>query len=365
MNIPALYCAGATPKGALHMTKIYRPTDSTAEEFHAPAFRAWARGDVQAAQDSASKAKGGYLTGEAGAGIIAHRLGEASVMRRVCGVQSVSDGSPIPFATQKAVVAADAGPPAVAAENTPAQASFVSQGTAATTATDFTYAGGALAFDTLSTNVLPVSRELLEDASVDLEREIIQPLTRWAGPVLNDAYTTGTGSSVIEGFAESSLIAESSGANTIATLGNPWAIGRNAIELLPRSTRGVAQFMGTFSTYSALLDALYQAWHRADAAGEPSGAAYFLGRRYIENEDITSNISYDDTRKTAAISVAATPALYCGDIASGYRIFDVGTPTVERFEDSAYMARRQVGFALTVRTAGRLVVAQNDMVGMV
>ena len=424
---------------------------SEQEPFAHPDFRRWAltgRNFVRAEQTSTTDASGGYLVGEAGQAVIAAYIDQASVMRRLCGVQSVSSGSGVPWASQTsasrhqarfesqgdqynkaagdaaeaaerakklnagtakrvhdrltaagavsdaladdiqtAVAAAANQTAAIAAANTLIEAANLTDaeeaadkaivlriinnyydGKAATArdaaeaVTDLVYTGGILNFDTLVSPELEVHRELLEDSAVDLESEIIATITSWLGNPLDNAYTLGTGSSIIQGLGESSLLQAMADGSEIGDLDTPYLIGRTMLGLLNPAIRRNAQFMGTWATMTALM---VSEKHFAATSNVPGGDAeiMWLNRRYVENESMTGALTYDAaTGKAATVTAMTGIPLFAGDIARYYRIFDVGGIEIHRNEDSLLRSERKVGFRVSLRTAGRLVGPANCVV---
>ena len=304
------------------------------------------RAPVQGAQTKGTTTQGGFAVGESETALLANHVAAASVMRTLCEPVQVDTGQDVPYAIMGAAPAAK----------------FKAEGAAAD-AVNIALTGGALAFDFLTSDIVTCSQELLQDSGVDFEREILVPLAQGWADSADSAYTNGTGSSVIEGLTESAIAAvySTEGADVIGAMSNPYALGRNMIEALPRRLRRGAQFMGTFSTYSALVDALFQAWHRARSGDDPVGAPYYLHRRYIENDHIASSIAYDTARKVASAPDDSKP-LFCGDIANSYRIFDAGPFVIDRFADGEYQAKNVIGLRIKRRTTGKLIGPTNCVV---
>ena len=326
------------------MTIIVSPSDSTREVFQHDDFRRFCAGEHPAhmGAQSTTDAAGGFTVGEAGQGIVDFHLGQASVMRRVCGVSRVSTGEPIPFAAQSSAAAVNA--------------SSVTQNAAIAAAADVTFRGGGLDFDTWSTKELVVSRELLEDSSVDLEREIVQVLTGWMAPELDKAYTRGAGSTIIQGVEEGTALKDFHASNTLAAA-DPLELLETLLKALPRNERSGAIFMASTGSLLRLVRSLATAYPGAFPAtvSDDDERRIRLGLSTAwANDDLMAD---DLTLAANAEALATLPAksLLYGNLAAHYRIFDAGEALIERFEDSTYTKKRQVGFVLVMRTAGRLI----------
>ena len=309
-------------------------------------FRAWMRGDTLAIQDTASKAAGGVLSGDAAMALVGDGVNRQSVMR--------ANSTPVEMPTGNAIKFGIAG-----AVNT--NAAVVAPGTAASDGGTITFTGGSMGFATVQSAEYEVSRPLLQDAGADIEGEVLRPAIDDMALQLDNLYTnSATGE--IEGLTAGDIPALGATGTTqeiaalaISEVGNPYAIGRNLLEALPRQYRASAQFMGNFATQSALYDALAQAWHRF-AAGTGPGDRTFIDRPFIENDSIASTIKYGDDRKAATVSPSEGKPLWVGDFRRLYKIRDAAPGfEIVRLESGGYERRNTVGFVIRLRTAGKLV----------
>ena len=317
------------------------PRDTTREVFHTQQFRAFCLGQlraVQGAQSTTPDSAGGFLVGGAGQSVMDFHLGESSVMRAACEPRRVTSGEPIPYAAQSSAAVANA---ASTAENADVA-----------DAAEITFRGGTLKYDTWVTKPLVLSRALLEDSATDLEREIVQVLAGWMAPPLNASYTSGAGSTIIQGLSEGTALKD--WAATSLAAADPLVALHSLMNALPRHERQGAEFMASTQSILELLRGLAKVYPGAF----PSGA---IGderriRLGIKSAWMNDDVQPDITASAAgAITAMPAKSLFYGNLAAAYRIYDVGEPVILRHEDSPEAKKRQVSFTLVLRTAGRLI----------
>ena len=326
--------------GAREAPRAVRPSDPTGEVFNAPEFRQWAqgRGSAQAAAGTGTDAAGAFNVGEAGTAILNSIIAQRSVMRALATLQTVATGEGVPYAYQVA--------------DTSVRAGFLDDNAEAPAAEAIVYGGGTLKFATLSTDVLEVSYELLNDSAVNLETEIVDVLGGWASPVLNAAYTNGTGTTKIEGITESARLKPHKSA--VAADPKFLRAAEALFSALPHAERPGFRLM---ADEVSLME-----WvARANSSGLPSVGSVSPLRvdsaagSWYGNPDLAAL-----TLSDSAFTGIPDKALLGGNFGA-YRIVDDGEPVIERVTSAALSKKRQVGFMLTMRTTGRLVAPDNGI----
>lgn len=214
----------------------------------------------------------------------------------------------------------------------------------AITPTDATFGSVTLKAYKYSSDQILVSRELLQDASVDVEAVIRGLFAARLGRITNLHYTTGDNSSKPQGVVTASTAGKTGAAGQTLTVTYADLVALKYS--VDRAYRGQAEWQmadDTFRALSLLVDAnnrpLLQEQNES-IAGEP--VERLLGRPVIINNDVP------------AMAASAKSILF-GDFAN-YVIRDVMDLTVVRMNER-YADNDQVGFVAFLRTDGRAVNA--------
>lgn len=280
---------------------------------------------VQGAQTT-TDASGGFAVPQAAASIIGNYADAGSAMRRICNPVQVDTGRGVPYGIW----------------GSPPDAEFRDENEAASVQADLVMSGGVLKFNLLSSKIVGVSRELLQDSGTDIEAEILAPAATSWGLKANAAYTvTDAESPNIQALTDSAILVDFHASDTVATTDVFPALQRVAREL-PRNVRtGGQRFMAT----EVAADEIARAIPRRYPGAAPVAVDV--------NEDLTGAVTLN--ANGYAFSAIADKAILYGDIGRFYRIFDVGPFVIERFADGDYQARNVVGLRLSRRTTGRLI----------
>lgn len=280
---------------------------------------------VQGAQTGSTDSAGGFSVGEELNAVLAGYADEGSAMRRVCNPTRVETGAPVPFGILDALPSAQ----------------FRDEGEQADTNATINVSGGTLKFATLTSKILAVSRELLQDSGVDLEAELLEPLGIAWGQVANFAYTrTQAEAPNIQGITESAILADYHATETIVGEESLLAL-QEVRRALPRGLRSGATWMGSETARDGM---------------EAANARRYPGVQVpIEvNEDLNGVLSINANGYDVGAATAKTTLLH-GNFSRFYRIFDVGNFAVERFDDADYLSKSLVGLRVKMRTTGRLI----------
>ena len=243
---------------------------------------------------------------------------------------------------------------AVGTVGNPGTARFAGQGSAIADAPDYSFTGGSLTFDTLTTDVHAVSIDLLQDSGIDLEREIVRELADMAAPALNKVYTNGYGSAVIPELTEGSALKPHAG----TAVDNPYAADliRALMLGLHQDMRRGSRLMVSDGGYWGFVrsggrDSVANVVREGVESTPTPFSLEWPGHFAIANPDML-DFSGD---RNGRIQDIPDKAVLLGNYERFYRIYDAGDMVIERYTDSVYAKRRQVGFALHMRTAARLI----------
>ena len=282
------------------------------------------RPSPQGAQTT-TDAAGGYVVGEQLNAVLAGYSDEGSAMRRICNPTEIEDGASVPYGILGALP----------------EAQYRDEGEAAEVNADITLTGGVLKFDMLTSKIVAVSRELIQDAGVDIEAELLQPLgIAWALKA-NAAYTNADAEAPnTQGITESAILADYHAANTV--VGEPALPGLQAVRrALPRSVRAGAVWMGSETARDVIEESLSR---------RHPGASLDVQ----VNDDMAGAATINANGYDIAAMPAKTALIYA-NLARYYRIFDAGPFIVERFDDGEYLAKSLIGLRVKRRTTGRLI----------
>ena len=237
-------------------------------------------------------------------------------------------------------------------DGTTVQAQEIAENTESADASNLVFKEIEMSFGNFATDVLVLSRELLEDSEADMEREMIEVLMSWMGRGLADALTDGTGSTSIQGYTESTAFtsAFTAAGAAVVTLDELRDL-RNSVD--ERYQRGAAY---SFNWGSKAILEKVSVGNRSIIAENPENPLVGFIRSGVgggTNEDILAPYFINPKLPTMA---TGTESIVYGDF-SKVRMFQTGPWELLRFTDSPYARKRQVGFMMQARRAGKLVTA--------
>jgi len=271
-------------------------------------------------------AEGGYLTSDEIAPGISQALSEYGGMRELATVVPTESGSRIPWPTSDA---------------TSETGEWLSEnGTSANEDTNF----GVRNIDThmVSSKVIAVPFQLLQDSRFDLEGYINQLIGDRIGRTTEDAFMNGTGTDQPHGLLADITAGKvgSSGQTSIITFDDLVDLEHSVDPAYRRS--GQCGFMMNDSTLKVIKkmkdNQNRPLWLPGIESGEPNA---ILGRPYAINQHMP-------------VMGANAKSLAFGDF-SKYIVRDVSQMLLFRFTDSAYSRKGQVGFLAFMRSGGRYI----------
>ncbi len=222
---------------------------------------------------------------------------------------------------------------------------IVAENTAATDL-DPTFTQIALPVFMYSSLVVPVSIQLLQDSQVDVEAFVTRRLITRLGRIQNNHFTTGTGTSQPTGIV------------TAATSGKVGATGQttsvvyddlvdleHSVDVEYRRRPDAAFMMNDL--------ALRQVRKIKDTAGLPIFARDLAGAGAPTR--LNTIMGYPVVvNNSMAVMAANARSIIFGALAE-YQIRDVMEVLLQRYDDSAYAKKAQVGFNAWMRSGGNLI----------
>jgi HK97 family phage major capsid protein len=277
---------------------------------------------IKAAQGVGSGGAGGYTVPEEAMRPIVEAMKLFGGMRGVSTIVPTTSGAdlPIPTDNDTAVVGE------IITEN-----SVHNDG-------DITFGQVVLQSFLYSSKVVKVSRQLLQDSSVDLNAYIGRKLGQRIGRIQNTHFTTGDGSSKPRGAVVASTLGKTAASATAITYDETVDL----MHSVDPAYQGTSRWMMNFTTLAILRklkDTANMPVWAPMANGMPDT---ILGRPYVINQDMP------------AATTGLKSVLY-GDF-SNYHIRDAGNVILLRLEER-YADALQVGFLAFLRSDGDLVDA--------
>ena len=276
----------------------------------------------QRAQSTTVNSEGGYTVDETMGGKIIETMKNFGGMRSVCDIQTTSKGEQINWPTNN---------------DTANVGRWLAENGAATN-TDVVFGTTAINAWTASSDYIPISAQLLQDSSFNIEQFIVKALSTRLGRLSNTGYTVGDGSSKPTGIVETSLF----GATTAAVAAVTFEEILNLKHSVDRDYRTNGSFMFNDNTLLALkkisiASANQSLWQPGVVGGEP---ATIDGDPYTVNNDMPD-------------MAAGSHALLYGDF-KHYLIRDAQGINIRRSEHVNFL-NNQVTFLGELRTDGKLL----------
>ena len=199
-----------------------------------------------------------------------------------------------------------------------------------------------------SSKVVTVPVELLQDSSVDIEAFVRGRLATRLGRITNKHFTTGTGSSQPNGIVTAAGVGVTAANSTSQVTAVTYASLIDLQHSVDPAYRegGNCRWMFNDSTLKAIRKIVDGSSRPIFAPGYETGNPGGAPDRLL-GAPITINQS------VASMAASAKSILY-GDF-SHYTIRDVLDVTLQRYTDSAYAKKGQVGFLAWLRSGGNLM----------
>jgi HK97 family phage major capsid protein len=198
-----------------------------------------------------------------------------------------------------------------------------------------------------SSLVVPVSLQLLMDSQIDVESFVTRRLVSRLGRIQNQHFTVGTGTGQPNGIVTAAAIGRTGATGTAtSTTYDDLVDTLHSVDIEYRMRPDAAWMMNdlTMRQIRKIKDTagLPIFARSTDGAGAPTGAPdTILGYRVEINNDVP------------AMAANAKSILF-GALAD-YHIRDVLDVLLQRYDDSAYAKKAQVGFNAWMRSGGNLI----------
>jgi HK97 family phage major capsid protein len=325
---------------------VFEAADKSARDNGSQAsaiFAKWLRGGdkalnaadwevVRATMSTGTTTEGGYTVQTEVAASVLEALKAYGGMRAISDVFSTAQGNPMNWPTS---------------DGTAEEGEIVDENATASDA-DATFGVKSLPVYKYSSKVIAVPVELLQDSNVDIEAFVRARLATRLGRITNKHFTIGTGSSQPNGVVTAATVgvtAANSSSQVTAVTYDSLVDLQHSVDPAYREG-GNCRFMFNDATLKGIRK-IKDGSNRpifvpGYEAGNPGGAPdRLLG------DPITINQS------VATMAASARSILY-GDF-SHYKIRDVMGVELQRYTDSAYAKKGQVGFLAWLRSGGNLV----------
>lgn len=287
---------------------------------------------VRNTMSTTTNTEGGYTVATEVATSVLDALKQFGGMRAVCTVMQTSQGNPMQYPTS---------------DGTSEEGEIVAENGTASDA-DLSFGTKALPVYKYSSKVVGVPIELLQDSNVDIEAFVRQRLVTRLGRITNKNFTTGTGTSQPNG-------------------------------IVTAATTGVTASNGTSQVTAVTYDSLVDLMHSVDPAYRELGNTRWMmndsslkvlrkikdgsGRPiFVPGYEVGVPGGAPDTllgrpiqiNQSMADMAANAKSILFGDF-SFYIIRDVMEVEIQRYADSAYAKKGQVGFLAWLRSGGNLI----------
>ncbi len=276
-----------------------------------------------------TNSEGGYTVATEVATQVLDALKKFGGMRAVAEVIRTAQGNPMNFPTS---------------DGTSEEGEIVDQNASASDL-DIAFGVIALVVYKYSSKVVTVPIELIQDSSVDIVSFVVQRLATRLGRITNKHFTTGTGTNQPTGLVTAS------GAGKVGTTGQTATVIYDDLVDLQHAVDPAYREMGNagFMMHDTTLKVVRKI---KDTSGRPI---------FVPGYEMGSPGGAPDMLLGSKIAInqhMATPAANAKSILFGdmsfYKIRDAMEIEVQRFTDSAYAKKGQVGFLAWLRAGGNL-----------
>lgn len=287
---------------------------------------------VRATMSTGTNTEGGYTVQTEVAASVLEALKAYGGMRAISDVFSTAQGNPMNWPTS---------------DGTSEEGEIVDENASATDA-DATFGVKSLPVYKYSSKVITVPVELLQDSNVDIEAFVRARLATRLGRITNKHFTTGTGSSQPNGVVTAATVgvtAANASSQVTAVTFDSLVDLQHSVDPAYREA-GNCRFMFNDATLKSIRKIKDGSGRPIFVPGYETGNPGGAPDRLL-GDPITINQS------VAAMAASAKSILY-GDF-SHYKIRDVMGVELQRYTDSAYAKKGQVGFLAWLRSGGNLV----------
>jgi HK97 family phage major capsid protein len=303
-------------------------------------FARWVRGGDRAIQDAdwptlrntmstTTNTEGGYTVATDVATMVLDALKKFGGMRAVANVIRTAQGNPMNFPTS---------------DGTSEEGEIVDQNASASDL-DIAFGVIALVVYKYSSKVVTVPVELIQDSSVDIVSFVVNRLATRLGRITNKHFTIGTGTNQPTGLVTAS------GAGKVGTTGQTATVLYDDLVDLQHSVDPAYRELGNcgFMMHDTSIKVIRKV---KDTQGRPIFVPGYETGRPGGAPDTLMGSPITTNQHTPTMAANAKSILF-GDF-SFYTVRDAMEIEVQRFTDSAYAKKGQVGFLAWLRAGGNL-----------
>jgi HK97 family phage major capsid protein len=283
--------------------------------------------NIRAAQGVGTGAGGGYTVPDEAMRPIVEALKAFGGMRAVATLIGTETGADLPIPTDN---------------DTSVSGEIITENSTHNDG-DITFGQVVLQSFLYSSKVVKVSRQLLQDSSIDLNAYIGRKLGQRIGRIQNLHFTTGDGSSKPRGVVTASTLGKTAASATAITYDELVDLMHSVDPAYQPNARFMCNFT-TLGLIRKIKDSQNMPIWAPMASGNPDT---ILGRPYVINQDMPN-------------AATGQKSVLYGDF-SNYHIRDAGNVILLRLEER-YADALQVGFLAFLRSDGDLVDAGTNPV---
>jgi HK97 family phage major capsid protein len=285
------------------------------------------RNDLSVGTNSA----GGFTVQTDVATFVIDALKDFGGMRRVATVLRTESGNPLMFS---------------ASDGTAEKGAIVAENTAAVDL-DPVFTQIPLPVYMYSSKVVPVSLQLLMDSQIDMESFVLRRLVNRLGRIQNEHFTVGTGTNEPTGLVTAAQIGRTGGTGTTtSTTYDDLLDTIHSVDIEYRRRPDAAWMMNDLT--------VRQIRKIKDTAGLPIFARSPNGAGAPTGE-METLLGYPiEVNNDVPVMAANAKSILFGAMRE-YHIRDVLDVLLQRYDDSAYAKKGQVGFNAWMRSGGNLI----------
>ena len=286
---------------------------------------------IRNTMSTTTDAEGGYTVQTEVAATILEAMKEYSGLRAsgLCDVIQTTQGNPMSFPTS---------------DGTAEEGEIVAENGSATD-DDADFGVKSLSVYKFSSKVITVPIELIQDSNANVEEFVRNRIAQRLGRITEKMFTIGTGSGQPTGIVTAATVGVVAGATETASITYDQLIDlEHSVDPAYRTPDAAFMFNDSTLKYIRKIKDLSgrPIFVPGYETGIPGGApSTLLGRRIVLNQHM------------ASLGASNKPVAF-GNL-SYYKIRDVMQMTLQRYTDSAYAKKGQVGFMAWARHGGNLI----------
>lgn len=276
--------------------------------------------------------EGGYTVQSEIAATLIEALKEYGYMRKEASQITTATGNDLSYPTS---------------DGTSEEGEWVAQNTAATDA-DMTFGTLALNVHKLSSKIITIPIELLQDSIIDVQALVFSRMATRMGRTANKGYTTGSGTGQPKGFVTAASVGKTGTTGQTVTI-----IYDDLVDMVDSLDIAYLENGGSLPCWMFNQTMRRTLRKIKDTAGRPIWTpSYDTGLAGTRTDML---LDYPVCMNNDMASPAANAKSLAFGQLDKYMIRDALDVSLFRFDDSAYMSKGQIGFLGWARSGGNLL----------